>query len=448
MKISGDKKLYAIAGLGKTGLSVARYLRDRGWPFVVTDTRINPPGLDELKSFAPTVACSLGALDEEMLCGAQVIVLSPGLSLQEPVINKAREQGIEVIGDVELFVRVARAPIIAITGSNGKSTVTTLTAHLLQQAGYSALAGGNLGRPVLDLLHDPVPNFYVLELSSFQLETTHGLQALAATVLNISEDHMDRYASLAEYAQAKARIYHRAKMAVVNGDDPETEREISSALKSTQFSLHDSRARYSMDVLDGKRWLTVNGHQLIDAESLPIQGEHNVANVLAAIALCEASGVPALKLRDGLLTFKGLPHRCVMVREHHQVHYYNDSKATNVGAALASIHGLGSTISGRIILIAGGDAKGQDMVPLIEAMQSYVRHLILLGRDAERIAAITPSSIPIHRVDSIESAVIRAAELAQAQDIVLLAPACASLDMFRNYEERGDRFAHAVEALP
>ncbi len=448
MKIAGQQPFYVIAGLGKTGVSVARFLNARGLPFAVTDTRENPPGFDEIKQIAPTVAASFGALDADMMTRADVVVLSPGLSIHEPAVEKARAQGIKIIGDIELFVQYARAPIIAITGSNGKSTTTALTTHLLNCAGKTALMGGNIGVPALDLLMQAVPDVYVLELSSFQLETTHSLHAAAATVLNISEDHIDRHGSLSAYAEAKARIYHRAKLAVLNGDDQETWREAKQAEKRTQFSLHNARAPYRMETIDGKHWLVVNDHPLMLAEQLPIAGEHNVANALAAIALCEAVGVPARSVRDGLLSFVGLPHRCVRICDKHGVTYYNDSKATNVGAALAAIAGLGPMIAGKLVLIAGGDAKGQALSPLTPALEKYVRAVVLIGRDAEHVRAIVPDTVVAQHSSSIEEAVTQCAALAQPGDAVLLSPACASLDMFKNYEERGDRFAQAAERLP
>lgn len=446
------RRFHVIAGLGKTGLSVARYLLSRGVPFALTDTRAQPPGLDQLNQIAPDLvgkmgACKFGGLDAELLAKADVIVASPGLALTEPALVAARSRGAQVIGDIELFVQVARAPIIAITGSNGKSTVTMLTGHLLNHTGRRALVGGNIGTPALDLLEQPVPDFYVLELSSFQLETTHSLRAAAATVLNISEDHMDRYPSLTAYAEAKARIYHHANVAVINADDRETRRDFDRARRHVTFAVHHSDADYRVEHINGRRWLTVGEQAFADLEQLPIQGEHNAANVLAAVALCEAVGVKAEKLRDSLRSFDGLPHRCVLVREHGGVRYYNDSKATNVGAALAAISGIGPVITGKLVMIAGGDAKGQDLQSLAPALTHYARAVVLLGRDADKLSAIVPDAVTQQFVDSIEEAVSAAAALAEPGDAVLLSPACASLDMFRNYEERGDRFSRAVEAL-
>lgn len=448
MKIAGKEKMYAIAGLGKTGVSVARYLFAHDLPFVITDSRNDPPGLAEIKAFAPTVACSLGVLDAEMLMNADIVVLSPGLSLQEPAVAAARRAGVDVIGDIELFVRAARAPIIAITGANGKSTVTALTTHLLNKAHKSALMGGNIGIPALDLLSQPEPDFYVLELSSFQLETTHNLHAAAATILNISEDHMDRYASIIDYAKAKARIYHHAKVAVVNAEDRETWRDQEQAGRVTSFALLDQRANYFVDTINGQRWLMVDGHPFLGLEHLPLAGDHNATNALAAIALCAAVGVPLAQLDAGLRTFTGLPHRCVLVRELNGVRYYNDSKATNVGAALAAINGLGESLVGKLVVIAGGDAKGQDLSPLTPALNAYACAVVVLGRDAALLADIVPASVTLKIVASIEDAVLTAANMAQTGDAVLLSPACASLDMFRNYEERGDRFSAAVMQLP
>ncbi len=442
------QRFHVIAGLGKTGVSVARYLRSRGVSFAVTDTRATPPGAEALRKIAPDAECKFGALDKALLARAEVIVLSPGLALTEPAIAAARSRGVPVIGDIELFVQVARAPIIAITGSNGKSTVTMLTGHLLNNAGKRAWVGGNIGTPVLELLEQPVPEFYVLELSSFQLETTFSLHAAAATVLNISEDHMDRYPSLAAYAETKARIYHHAAVAVVNGDDRETRRDFDRARRCVSFALHHAEAEYRVDHIDGKRFLMVGDQAFVEIGHLPIQGEHNAANVLAAIALCEAVGVKAEKLRNGLRSFRGLPHRCVLVREHKGVRFYNDSKATNVGAALAAINGLGPIMTGKLVLIAGGDAKGQNLKPLAPALAKYARGVVLIGRDAEQVSAVVPDAVSQTFADSIEEAVSTAMELAEPGDAVVLSPACASLDMFRNYEERGDRFAAAAEALP
>lgn len=439
--------LNVIVGLGKTGLSVARYLHELGLSFAVTDSRMQPPGVDELQTFAANVPTEFGEISSSLCAQASRIILSPGIALSHPSLALARAQGVEIIGDIELFVREARAPIIAITGSNGKSTVTALTAHLLHSAHKRAYVGGNFGTPALELLAQERPDFYVLELSSFQLETTHSLAAAAATVLNLSEDHMDRYANMAQYADAKARIYHRSHVAVFNLDDRETQRDLAQAKKTLSFSLHDHSADFSLQRLEGKAWLCAGTQAFLPQTSLSIAGDHNAANALAAVALCEAVGVPVAKIRDALRDFKGLAHRCVLVREHNSVQYFNDSKATNVGSTLAAINGLRNVIDGKLVLIAGGDAKGQDLHPLTAPISSSIRAMVLMGKDAEKLAAVTPEHIPIIRAKSLSEAVTLASNAAQKGDAVVLSPACASLDMFKDYADRGDQFCRLVEAL-
>lgn len=440
--------LNVIAGLGKTGVSVARYLQARGERFAVTDSRARPPGVEELSAIDPAAHTFFGELSAELCSKAARIILSPGISLTHPALHQARAAGVEIIGDIELFVREARAPIIAITGSNGKSTVTALTAHLLTHAHKTALIGGNFGTPALELLTQPVPDFYVLELSSFQLETTHSLAAAAATVLNLSEDHMDRYADMAAYAEAKARIYHRAKIAVFNTDDRETQRELERAKHRVAFSLLDNSADYALTRIDGKAWLCAHQQPFIAQSTLALQGDHNAANVLASVALCEAVGVTVEKTRDGLRDFHGLPHRCVLVRERNGVRYFNDSKATNVGSALAAIIGLSNVISGKIVLIAGGDAKGQDLSPLTATLQQHARAMVVMGKDAARLSAINPDNVVLLTAATLHEAVALASAHAQSGDAVLLSPACASLDMFKDYADRGEQFTQFVEVLP
>lgn len=441
-------KRYLIAGLGKTGVSVARYLHAAGVTFALADTRTEPPGLAGISAFAGVTENHFGALDAAVCCRFDVIVLSPGLALAEPAIVAAQAAGVDVYGDIELFARAAQAPVIAITGANGKSTTTDLCGHLLRSAGLRVEVGGNIGVPALDLLQQPTPDAYVLELSSFQLETTHSLRARAATILNISEDHMDRYADLYQYTAAKARIYQGARCAVTNADDAATLAGSDGAESVTAFSLQENGAPYCLRQHDGERWLSAHGQLLLPMRELRIKGEHNAANALAALALCETLGVNAMQMLPALREYAGLPHRCAFVRERQGVLWYNDSKATNVGAALAAINGLAPTLQGKLVLIAGGDAKGQDLSPLSEAFAAHVRALVLFGRDADAVQAVAPATVKILRVTGIEDAVQACAGAAMPGDAVLLSPACASLDMFRNYEERGDRFARAVEQLP
>tara|TARA_R110002020_G_scaffold89693_3_gene219050 strand:- start:37438 stop:38787 length:1350 start_codon:yes stop_codon:yes gene_type:complete len=445
--ITTDKQRI-IVGLGKTGLSVARHLAGRGLPFAVADTRENPPGLDQLKRFAPMADLHLGELDAEQLCRASELVVSPGIALSTPALVKAKAAGVSLIGDIELFAREARAPIIAITGSNAKSTVTTLVGEMAAAAGKRVSVGGNLGTPALDLL-DEKADLYVMELSSFQLETTDRLNAEVATVLNVSEDHMDRYPSMVAYHQAKHRIFRGARQVVVNRDDSLSRPLVADQLPSWSFGLSRPDFKgFGLMQHEGQTWLAFEFKALLPVSELKIRGAHNQANALAALALGHAVGLPMEAMLEALRQFAGLPHRCQWVGQRNGVDYYNDSKATNVGAALAAINGFAADIQGKQVLIAGGDGKGADFAPLRQAVQQHCRAVVLLGRDAQRLEESIAGSVPVLHVDSLDTAVVAAAEQAAPGDIVLLSPACASLDMFRHFEERGDVFTAAVGRLP
>ena len=445
--ISTDKKRI-IVGLGSSGLAVARYLTGRGVPFAVCDTRSEPPGLAQLKRFAPLADLYLGELDEALLCAADELIVSPGVALSTPVLQAAKAAGASLIGDIELFAREAQAPLVAITGSNAKSTVTTLVGEMAKAAGKRVAVGGNLGTPALDLL-DQDAELYVLEVSSFQLETTERLNAAVATVLNVSEDHMDRYPDLPSYHQAKHRIFRGARQLVVNRDDPLSRPLVADQLPCWTFGLSRPDFKgFGLLPQDGEQWLAFEFQPLLPVSRLKIRGVHNQANALAALALGHAVGLPMPAMLSALQQFAGLPHRCQWIAERAAVQWYNDSKATNVGAALAAIEGLASESSGKQVLIAGGDAKGADLQPLLQPVLSHCRAVVLLGKDAPRLAALLDGQLPVVTVDSIEAAVKAAAELARAGDLVLLSPACASLDMFKSFEQRGQRFAAAVEALP
>lgn len=448
MSLITTDKQRIIVGLGKTGLSVARYLAGRGLPFAVADTRDNPPGLDQLKRFAPMTDLHLGELDAELLCKASELVVSPGIALATPALAQAKASGVSLIGDVELFAREARAPIIAITGSNAKSTVTTLVGNMASAAGKRVAVGGNLGTPALDLLDDKA-ELYVLELSSFQLETTDRLNAEVATVLNVSEDHMDRYPSLLAYHQAKHRIFRGARQIVVNRDDDLSRPLVADQLPCWTFGLSrpDFKGFGLLDK-DGQSCLAFQFEALMPVAELKIKGAHNQANALAALALGQAAGLPMAAMLDALRQFTGLPHRCQWVGQAAGVDYYNDSKATNVGAALAAINGFAAALPGKQVLIAGGEGKGADFAPLNAAVQQHCRAVVLLGRDAPLLAKALVGSVPLIHVASLSAAVTAAAAAAQPGDMVLLSPACASLDMFRNFEERGELFASAVAGLP
>jgi UDP-N-acetylmuramoylalanine--D-glutamate ligase len=436
-----------VVGLGKSGMSLVRFLARQGVPFAVADTRANPPELATLQSQYPQVEVRCGELDPDFLGRASELYVSPGLALATPALQEAARRGVKLSGDIELFTRHAKAPIVAITGSNAKSTVTTLVGDMARAAGKRVAVGGNLGTPALDLLADDV-ELYVLELSSFQLETTERLNAEVATVLNVSEDHMDRYADMQAYHLAKHRIFRGARQVVVNRGDALSRPLVADQLPCWTFGLNkpDFKA-FGLIEEDGEKYLAFQFEKLMSVRELKIRGAHNQANALAALALGHAVGLPFPPMLEALRGFAGLAHRCQWVRELRGVAYYDDSKATNVGAALAAIEGLGADIDGKLVLIAGGDGKGADFSGLTAPVARFCRAVVLLGRDAERIAQALGDAVPQVRVSTLDEAVRRCADLAEPGDAVLLSPACASLDMFKNFEERGRLFAQAVEGL-
>lgn len=435
-----------IVGLGATGLSVAHYLAARGESFAVFDTRHEPPGVQALRAIDSQAELHLGSLPPEVLTCAARLIVSPGVAMREPVLRQAIDAGAEVIGDIELFARTATAPVAAVSGSNGKSTVASLLAVLARQDGRRAAPGGNLGTPALDLIENPEPDLYVLELSSFQLETTQTLRPTVACVLNVSADHMDRYASLAAYAGAKARIYRKAQVRVINRDDPAVAAmTLAHRDKAISFGLNAPRDdHYGLRFKQGRTWLCKGRTRLIAEDELRINGRHNTANALAALAMGTAMGFTVSAMCDALRSFAGLPHRTQWTAEHDSVHWYNDSKATNVGATLAALAGM----PGPVVLIAGGDGKGADFSPLRELVSAKARAVVLIGRDAARIAAALANTVPLIPADDMDKAVARAARVAKPGDQVLLSPACASLDMYRSFAERGEHFMFAVRSLP
>jgi UDP-N-acetylmuramoylalanine--D-glutamate ligase len=436
-----------VVGLGKSGMSLVRFLADRGVAFAVADTRETPPELETLRRDYPQVEVRCGELDVEFLCRADELYVSPGLALATPALQQAAARGVKLSGDIELFARNAKAPIVAISGSNAKSTVTTLVGEMAAAAGKRVAVGGNLGTPALDLLSDDV-ELYVMELSSFQLETTDQLGAEVATVLNVSEDHMDRYSGLPAYHLAKHRIFRGARQVVVNRQDALSRPLIGEGVPCWTFGLNRPDINgFGLREENGEKYLAFQFENLLPVRELKIRGAHNQANALAALALGHAVGLPFDAMLSSLRTFAGLVHRCQWVRERAAVSYYDDSKATNVGAALAAIEGLGADIAGKLVLIAGGDGKGADFSALKAPVAAHCRAVVLLGRDAELLAQTFGGSVPLIRVKTLEEAVQRAAELAQEGDAVLLSPACASLDMFKNFEERGRLFAQAVGDL-
>jgi UDP-N-acetylmuramoylalanine--D-glutamate ligase len=449
-----------VVGLGKTGASCVRYLAKRGERVSATDSRRAPPGLAELGDLAGSIDLKLGGFDLSLLEGATRLLMSPGVSLDEPIVKAARARGIEVLGDVELFAREAHAPVVGVTGTNGKSTVTTLVARMAAAAGRRVLAGGNLGEPALDLLAQPIPDLYVLELSSFQLETTSSLVLKAAVVLNVTADHLDRYPSIAAYARAKGRILANASTVVLNADDPwvlamRDQEYRADAARTVTFSIERSDTDFSL-LRDGEQvFLACRGERWLDVARMRVAGRHNAANALAALALGEAVGLPRAAMLEALEVFPGLPHRSSWVADVGGVRYVDDSKGTNVGATMAAVAGM----AGPLVMIAGGEGKGQDFKPLAGAFRGKVRAAVLLGKDAPAIAAALDGVCRTETVAAKEAAAAMVAEAAMQAaveaahriavpgDTVLLSPACASFDMFRDYGHRGDVFAAAVQRL-
>ena len=453
MKLELHDKQVLVLGLGDTGLSALRWLRGQGARLSVADTREIPPGVEIVKQEMPDVNVCIGAFSESVFNQAEVIVISPGVPLAEPLVQAALERGVPVVGDVELFAQYkpASAKVIAITGSNGKSTVTTLAGDMCKAAGLNTVVAGNIGLPVLDTLNDETPDVYVLELSSFQLETTSSLNADAATVLNISEDHMDRYHGLGDYAQAKARVFAGSGVQVLNRQDAWSMDMAIKGRACVTFGLDQATHAEDFGVATqaGIPALMKGASVLLSTQAMKIAGLHNAANALAAMALCEAIGVSQSAMLNALREYKGLPHRVEWVANIGNVAFYDDSKGTNVGATYAALQGLvGPNDPKKIVLIAGGDGKGQDFLPLAEIVAKNARAVVLIGRDAPNIEdALKSTQVNLVRAESLEEAVKQAYALAQSGDAVLLSPACASFDMFRNYVHRAEVFVQSVKAL-
>jgi UDP-N-acetylmuramoylalanine--D-glutamate ligase len=440
-KLFQGKKV-AVLGLGLSGLATLRFLLKQGVKPTLMDTRLKVSGLEAI---APEKVDGiyLGELDANRLAGMDVILVSPGLDTNHPAIRFAQMQGTQLIGDVELFAlclnSADKSPtVVAITGSNGKSTVTTLVAQMLECSGIKAIAAGNIGLPVLDALAETDTEVFVLELSSFQLETTYSLKLKAACNLNVTEDHLDRHGTMAAYAAAKQRIYQHANFAVYNALDPLT-KPVTPVPEQIAISLDG--AGYGVVQHQGEAWLQVAGAPLLKVAEMSLVGLHNQFNALSAAALALAAGASREGLAQALKTYQSLPHRCALVANHKGVRWINDSKATNVGATLAAIAGLRADVTGKLILIAGGDGKGADFTELATVLKQQVDSLITLGKDGPAIAALVPGAL---QVTDLTAAVKAAAAQAKAGDLVLLSPACASLDMFKNYEERGRLFSEAV----
>ena len=436
----GSKDL--VVGLGTTGLSIARYLKRNDGNAIFFDSREEPPGLDKLEEVWPDAEVLLG--DVALPKGVDRIVASPGIPDSHPLLESARKQKLEIVSDIELFARDAQKPFIAVTGSNGKSTVTTLLYHMCRADGRDVLAGGNLGEPALDLLAEKNPGIYVLELSSFQLQRTATLPAEVAVLLNISPDHLDWHADENEYRETKYRIFADVDAAVINRADDEALRRVSHCGRVISFGLDaPEEGHYGIREDEGEQYLACGDVLLLAVRDLALFGAHNQLNALAALAVGDLAGLDTGAMLQVLVEFPGLPHRMQFVARIAAVNYINDSKATNVGAAVASIN----SIDGMLVLIAGGDGKGGNFSELASAIEGKLRGAVLIGKDAEEIARALDTVMPVHFAENMESAVHMAASCAESEDTVLLAPACASLDQYDNYMARGDAFIEAVEGI-
>ncbi|PID33657.1 MAG: UDP-N-acetylmuramoyl-L-alanine--D-glutamate ligase [Thiotrichales bacterium] len=454
-----------IVGLGTTGLSVARYLASQQRGFTVVDSRMNPPCADELiameQSAELPISHVFGRFDSDIFSQAKQLIVNPGIAVSTPEIAQAKASGVEVAGDIELFAREVNTaqttvPVVAITGSNGKTTVTALLDFMAKKAGINVATGGNIGTPALELIENKASELFILELSSYQLETAPSLQTLAAVILNVSEDHLDRYENdIEQYAQAKALIYKNCKHIIFNRED-----KYSSAFAQQAASdslVVKSLVSFGLDQADAdnfgikingdtnEEWLAKGDTLLMPVAKIKQPGRHNIANSLAALALGESAGLPMSSMLEAVEAFTGMAHRTEWVAKIHNVNWYNDSKGTNVGATLAALSGL----SGKTVLIAGGQGKGADFLPLQRVITKQARGVVLMGEDAKKIAACIDSSIPVVFVKSMKQAVVEANKLAQSadNDNVLLSPACASFDMFSNYIERGQQFIQAVKEI-
>lgn len=447
-------KTVLVLGLGESGLAMAQWLDRQGARVRVADSRAEPPFAAELKRTAPAVQLIAGSFSNELLAGVEVFGLSPGLALSEPLVVEAAVRGIPIVGEIELFARALRdlglreaCKIVAITGTNGKTTTTSMVGAMCRAAGKVTAVAGNISPAALSALMTcldagKLPGVWVLELSSFQLETTESLAADAATVLNVSDDHMDRYAGLDDYAAAKARIFEGDGVQVLNRQDARVMAMARAGRRIVSFGLDAPAGESDFGLIEG--WLALGNERLLRTDDLAVSGLHNAANALAALALCRSIGLPLAPALEALRGFKGLSHRVEKIAEIEGVAYYDDSKGTNVGATVAALEGLGR----KVVLIAGGDGKGQDFTPLGPALTGHARALVLIGRDATRIeAAVAGCGVSIIHAQDMDQAVRKAAVAARAGDAVLLSPACASFDMYRNYAHRAEVFAEAVRGL-
>lgn len=441
---------YLVVGLGKTGQSIARYLQRRDLSFSIFDTRKAPELEAECQREFPNVPIYLEAFPRERLHHISAIIASPGVPLETDCMIAAKALGIPVYGDIECLAReVHDKKIVAITGTNGKSTVTSLVGLMAQAHGLNTAVAGNIGTPVLDLLADETNyDVWVLELSSFQLDLTETLKPSTATILNISPDHLDRHHTMAAYIAAKQRVYQHASAIVYNRDDELTKPSLNTDSRITNFGLESaSTGKWGMLKDKDDLFLAYGDTLIVAVSDLKIKGRHNWANALAACALAYHIGIPFTAMRNVLTTFSGLLHRSQWVRTLDSVDWIDDSKGTNVGATQSAIAGVGGAISGKVVLIAGGQGKGADFKFLRESVANHVRAIVLLGQDADKLDAALSDLVPVTRVTSLEDAVDTARTIAVPGDVVLLSPACASLDMFRDYNHRGEVFKDLVGKL-
>ena len=447
-----SNRISVIVGLGSTGLSCAKYFASKGKPYKVVDNRDDPPGLSALIEQFPSTEYEVGGFFLDTFKNARELVVSPGINLNTSEIVAARRAGVPVTGDIDIFSKLVTTPIIGITGSNGKSTVVSILAEILKKAGKNYGLGGNLDganfKPALDLLGEGKKDFYVLELSSFQLETTEKLSAEVAAILNLSPDHMDRYETLEEYHRAKLRVFNGCKQILINRDDDYSypQKKLGLPVWDYGFSRPGVNGLGLLEE-DGDQYLAFQFEKLVSVNELKVFGQHNIKNVLAAAGLAMALGIDMKYIRAAIKEYEGLPHRCQWVANIRGVEFYNDSKGTNVGATMAAVEGLGQIISGHILLIAGGISKGADFRPLVPMINRWGKEVILIGQDAVEMAANFDNDIQTYFANDMQDAVSVALEHATPGDAVLLSPACASFDMFQNFQERGQTFIQSVGRL-
>ncbi len=442
-----------ILGLGATGVSVAKFLQAQDEEFMVMDTRDNPPGKEELYVINPDIKLSTGEFDQGILNKAKRLIVNPGLSVKQRSIKNAKQHGVEIVGDIELFARKLKesnAKLIGVTGSNGKSTVASLIQQMAKDAGLKSLIGGNIGVPALSLLEEDNVDVYVLELSSFQLDTTESLQCDVACILNISPDHLDRYDDFKEYSESKKKLISQTKTIILLEDDEILNKlKTSSTVKRIGFSAEKPSAvvEYGTEIFDNKLWLVRRQNRLLAAADIGLKGKHNILNSLAALAIGFEIGLSLVSMKKTLSKFKGLKHRTQFVRQIDGVSWINDSKGTNVDAAIAAIQGLATKDSNNLVLLAGGQGKQGDFAKLAKSIQGRVKLSILFGEDAKKMNTYLSQVSKTSLVNSLEQAVDLAQKVAVNGDMVLLSPACASFDMFDNYAVRGDKFIELVEGL-